>query len=93
MEVDMAKISLKEAMIDFINMFVEAMYKDDSRKRYSSEEVMDFIYKAMYRLSLSYVDRVDDVATREMSFEVDRLNNIVEGLRDENRRLRDKEPI
>lgn len=89
----MAKISLKEAMTDFVNVFAESMYRDDSRKRYSSEEIMDFIYKAMYRLSLSYVDRVDDVATREMSFEVDRLNNIVEGLRDENRRLRDKEPV
>lgn len=89
----MAKISLKEAMIDFINMLAEDIYRDDSKKRYSSEEILNMIYKAMYRLSLSYVDRVDDVATRAMSYEIDSLNQTVDGLRDENRRLRDKEPV
>jgi hypothetical protein len=87
----MAKISLREAMTDFITVVFDKMYHDDSKRRYTSEEIMNIFYESMFKIALEYVDRADDVVTREMSLEVDRLNNIVDGLRDENRRLRDKE--
>jgi hypothetical protein len=76
----MAKISLREAIMDFVGIVLNEVYKRDYIKNH--EIFRDIIYDAMYRLSLDYLDRVDDVATREMSLEIDRLNNLTDSLRD-----------
>ena len=78
-------------MNDFIGLVLGEVYNRDHMKNH--EEFKEIVYSAMYKLSLDYIDRVDDVATRKMSLEIDSLNQTVDGLRDENRRLRDKEPV
>jgi hypothetical protein len=87
----MAKISLHEAVMDLLAMISEELCRDNSKMRYSYDDVMRVIEKCTFRLSLSYLDRVDDVATKEMSLEIDSLNRTLDSIRDENRRLRDKE--
>jgi hypothetical protein len=85
----MAKISLSEAVTDFVGFVLGEVYKRDHIKNH--EVFREIVYSAMYRLSLDYLDRVDDVATREMSLEIDRLNVLVDSLRDNLNRRENEE--
>jgi hypothetical protein len=88
----MAKVSINEAIRDLMNMVFGEFLKENSSKRYSYEEILEIFYKSMYKLSLDYLDRCDDVATREMSLEIDRLNELNESILEENRRLQRVKP-
>jgi hypothetical protein len=88
MEVNMAKISLKEAMVDFRELFLMRLYKKNFK---NFDDIREIIGSTIYELSLEYLDRVDDVATREMSLEIDRLNVLVDSLRDNLNRRENEE--
>jgi hypothetical protein len=75
----LAKISLKEAMLDFRELFLMRLYKKNLK---NFDEIRELMSLTIYELSLEYLDRVDDVATREMSLEIDRLNNLVDSMRE-----------
>ena len=80
------KVSLREAVTDFVGEIMNEVYRIDMRER---ERIKEIIYQAMFRLSLDYMDRADDVAKVDMSREIDSLTQRCDGLLDENRRLRE----
>jgi hypothetical protein len=73
------KISLREAVMDFRELVLMKLYKKNLK---NFGEIREVISLAVYELSLEYLDRCDDVATREMSLEIDRLNETITSLKD-----------
>jgi hypothetical protein len=75
----MAKISLREAVTDLRNLVLAKLYEKNIK---DFDEIREVFSIAVYELSLEYLDRCDDVATREMSLEIDRLNETITSLKD-----------